>query len=59
MGKPRCAVCSGIMHGVDHRMDTRSSRRPERPYGGCICHRCLDKGVREAVRRWALKVWSS
>ncbi|MEM2740194.1 MAG: hypothetical protein QXQ29_05285 [Candidatus Bathyarchaeia archaeon] len=59
MGRSRCAVCGGIMHGVDQRMDTRSSRRPERSYGGYICHRCLERGVREAVRRWVSKAWSS
>lgn len=59
MGKPRCAICGEVIHGVDYKADTRSTRRPERPYGGYTCHKCLERGIREAVRRWISRAWSS
>ncbi len=52
----RCAICGRILNGVprlrpvDLRKLPKTSRRPERPYGGYICPQCLAKLLKEAVR---------
>ena len=40
-----CAICGAPLFGVpkDPKEYPKSSRRPERPYGGYICASCLRK----------------
>jgi large subunit ribosomal protein L34e len=56
-GEARCAWCRGELHGTpalpktEMRRIPKSSRRPERPYGGYLCPRCLRSGLVRAVIR--------
>jgi large subunit ribosomal protein L34e len=56
-GEARCAWCHGELHGTpvlskaEMRGIPKSSRRPERPYGGYLCPRCLKLGLVRAVIR--------
>ncbi|WP_042667804.1 50S ribosomal protein L34e [Desulfurococcus amylolyticus] len=53
----RCAICGRPLNGVpalrpvELRKLAKTEKRPERPYGGYICHECLARGIREAVRQ--------
>lgn len=55
-GSARCAICGRILNGVprlrpvDLRRLPKTSRRPERPYGGYICPQCLTKLLKDAIR---------
>jgi len=52
----KCAICGRPLNGVPALRPSqlaklaKTEKRPERPYGGYICHRCLAIGLREAVR---------
>ncbi|MEM3346299.1 MAG: 50S ribosomal protein L34e [Desulfurococcaceae archaeon] len=54
--KAKCAICGAELHGVPalrpYQLSklSKTEKRPERPYGGYICPRCLTRGLREAVR---------
>jgi large subunit ribosomal protein L34e len=56
-GEARCAWCHGELHGapalpkVEMRGLPKSGKRPERPYGGYLCPRCLRLGLVRAVIR--------
>lgn len=57
-GNARCAWCHQELHGTpalpkaEIRRLAKSSRRPERPYGGYICSRCLRLGlIRTVIER--------
>ncbi|MEM4577005.1 MAG: hypothetical protein QW701_06100 [Candidatus Nezhaarchaeales archaeon] len=51
----KCAWCHEELHGAPALSKTnikklpKSSRRPERPYGGYICPRCLKMGLIRSV----------
>jgi large subunit ribosomal protein L34e len=51
----KCNVCKKPLHGVprlipsEMRKLPKSSRRPERPYGGNICSECMRKVFRKVV----------
>ncbi|MHA1607648.1 MAG: 50S ribosomal protein L34e [Candidatus Freyarchaeota archaeon] len=52
--KYRCAVCGGVLHGCptskeDEKL-AKTKKRPERPYGGYLCHRCLRAMIKAKVR---------
>jgi len=53
----RCAWCHGELHGtpalskVEMKRLPKSRKRPERPYGGYVCARCLRLGLVKAVIR--------
>lgn len=55
----KCANCGSILNGVprlrpsEMRKLSKSERRPNRPYGGYLCPRCLR---REVIRR-AREAW--
>jgi len=55
-GPARCALCGAILAGVPRERPARlrklahTERRPERPYGGFLCPRCLRRGLIDAVR---------
>lgn len=51
----RCALCGGPLGGVPRdlrevRSGPRSSKRPERPFGGVLCPRCLAVAYKVAIR---------
>ncbi len=52
----RCALCGKPLQGVpkDPSKKAKSSRRPERPYGGYLCASCLNRELtKEIIRRYA------
>lgn len=54
--KARCSICGAELNGVPalrpYQLSklAKTEKRPERPYGGVICPKCLARGIREAVR---------
>jgi len=54
--KARCAICGRELRGVPASRPyelsklAKTEKRPERPYGGVICAKCLARGIREAIR---------
>ena len=54
--KAKCAMCKRPLHGVpalrpvDLRKLPKTSRRPERPYGGYLCPTCLRTALKRAIR---------
>jgi large subunit ribosomal protein L34e len=52
----RCSFCKKALHGVPRTNPSRmrklpkSSRRPERPYGGNLCSECTRMLLRKVVR---------
>ncbi len=53
--KDKCAICKGKLHGTYHGTGSFSKtfRRVKRPYGGYLCHRCLQKIIEAKV----IKAW--
>jgi len=54
--RARCAICGAELNGVPTLRPSqlaklaKTEKRPERPYGGYICPKCLARGIREALR---------
>ena len=54
--KSRCAGCSALLKGVPrerpHKMKkiSKTKKRPERPYGGYYCSKCMRKLMIEKAR---------
>ncbi|MHA1715317.1 MAG: 50S ribosomal protein L34e [Promethearchaeota archaeon] len=54
-GFARCASCGNIMSSVPRRSRSKmrkipkSSRRPNRPYGGYLCPRCIQQQVKNKI----------
>ncbi len=51
----RCGRCGSTLNGVprevkDLRRLPKSSKRPNRLFGGVLCHRCLDEILKESIR---------
>jgi len=52
----KCALCKSELRGVPNlppakmRKLPKSSKRPTRPYGGYLDHKCLEKLIKMAVR---------
>ena len=59
--KAKCAVCKAILAGVPRdrpykiKKLSKTQKRPERPYGGVLCSRCLKKLMVEKARVIKLK----
>ncbi len=59
---PKCAICKKPLHGVargrksEIKKLSKSERRPERPYGGYLCSRCMREVIKAKVRGEALKI---
>ncbi|MEM4035091.1 MAG: 50S ribosomal protein L34e [Fervidicoccaceae archaeon] len=55
-GRAQCCVCGRELAGVpalrpsELRSLSKTSKRPERPYGGVLCPACLSRAIKEAVR---------
>lgn len=47
--KASCAICKARLLGVK-RTGAKSTKRPERKFGGNLCHKCQAKVVVEAAR---------
>ena len=50
---PKCAICKRPLHGfpkMTAKEERRGHRPPTRIYGGYLCHACLRKALKEAVR---------
>lgn len=47
----KCAICGAPLFGVplDPKQYPKSSRRPERPYGGYLCAECLRRELVFAI----------
>ncbi|MCE4601244.1 MAG: 50S ribosomal protein L34e [Desulfurococcales archaeon] len=56
-GPARCARCGRPLAGVPRLRPSvlgkfsKSSKRPERPYGGVLCPNCLAELLRESIIR--------
>ena len=50
----RCAVCGKKLNAVPNdssklRKLPKTKKRPERMYGGVLCHSCLEKKIKQEV----------
>lgn len=47
----KCAICGKFLHGVksDNKF-SKTEKRPERIYGGTLCHECLENLIKRTVR---------
>lgn len=54
--KAKCGVCGAALSGVPrerpYKMKTmpKTEKRPQRPYGGVLCTRCMRAMFKESVR---------
>ena len=55
-GKAMCSKCSGVLKGVPrerplkmHKLP-KTKKRPERPYGGNLCSKCMRNLIVEKAR---------
>ena len=54
--KPHCAECKRVLSGVPRgsqayiRKWSKTERRPERPYGGVLCTKCMRAHMKEKAR---------
>ena len=54
--KAKCYICGGELHGVPRlrpselRKLPKTMKRPERPYGGHICPKCLKRLLKKSIR---------
>jgi large subunit ribosomal protein L34e len=54
-GEARCSACGAILPGVPRLPPSRmantamSKKKPNRPYGGQLCSRCLSSKIRAQV----------
>jgi len=55
-GKAKCAKCEAVLPGVPSERPVimknlpKSMKRPERPYGGTLCTKCMRKVMVEKAR---------
>ena len=53
----KCARCGKPLHGVPRLIPSKlrklpkTKRRPERPYGGYLCSKCMKEVIKEKVRK--------
>lgn len=54
--KSRCGSCGSMLHGMVRGTNTqrkkmsKSSKRPERPYGGILCSKCARQIQKQKAR---------
>jgi large subunit ribosomal protein L34e len=49
----KCAICKRELNGVktnNLNKLSKSEKRPERPFGGFLCHKCLESLIKSAIR---------
>ncbi|MDT7860806.1 MAG: 50S ribosomal protein L34e [Saccharolobus sp.] len=52
-GEAKCAICKKPLNGVKTNKlykYSKTEKRPERPFGGYLCHKCLTQLIKIAVR---------
>lgn len=53
----KCAKCGKPLHGVPRlipsklRKLAKTKKRPERPYGGYLCSKCMREVIKEKIRK--------
>ncbi len=57
--RARCGRCGSVLNGVprnrrDLRALPKSSKRPNRLFGGVLCHRCLEEILKDSIRNSGL-----
>ncbi len=49
--KQRCAICKSVLQAThSNRKMSKSEKRPERKFGGHLCHKCLDTVITYSAR---------
>jgi large subunit ribosomal protein L34e len=54
--KAKCGKCDTLLSGVPRERPfkmqnmPKSAKRPERPYGGVLCPKCMKKLIKDSVR---------
>ena len=49
--KQRCAICKSVLQAThSNNKLSKSQKRPERKFGGHLCHKCLDKVITYSAR---------
>lgn len=54
--KAHCANCGNVLSGVPRelpfkmRQMGKTKKRPERPYGGMLCSRCMRLKIKESIK---------
>jgi len=52
----KCAGCGAVLSGVPRERPykmknmAKTQKRPERPYGGILCSRCMRKKIKENIK---------
>jgi len=60
-GPARCALCGRPLNGVPRlrpselRKLPKTAKRPERIFGGVLCHECLEKVLKLTIRTQIVK----
>lgn len=55
--KAKCNVCGAVLNAVPREISSKmknmpkTKKRPERPYGGVLCSRCMRSKIVSKVRR--------
>ncbi|MBI2564864.1 50S ribosomal protein L34e [Candidatus Woesearchaeota archaeon] len=55
-GKAKCRVCKNELHGIPRLRPfkmknlSKTKKRPERPYGGNLCSKCMRKLIISKIR---------
>ena len=53
----KCAICKKPLHGIPRlrasqlKKLAKTKKRPERPYGGYLCSKCMRELMREKARK--------
>lgn len=53
MPRLRCSICKKELHGIPRLIPSKfknlpkTKKRPERPYGGILCSKCMRKKIKE------------
>ncbi len=53
----RCGSCGAVLKGIPRELPykmssmAKSKKRPERPYGGVLCSRCMRQSIIDKVRQ--------
>jgi len=53
----KCGKCGAILKGMPRLIPSlfnklsKTQKRPERPYGGVFCSKCMRKKIKEKVRK--------
>ena len=55
--KSKCGKCGKVFQGVPNEIPAKmqnmpkTMKRPERPYGGCLCSKCMRELIKENARK--------